>query len=412
MNAYGSSLSYVIEMGNVIGMALQRTGLPVGRLDEHALLKEARRRTGLADFGDDAFYQPLRMLLASYESEAGLTWVGRLAARRDAERLLMNRLRLVDDRKRYPGIATQEIRRPLFIMGLPRTGSTLLHNLLAQDPANRAPLTWEVLDPSPPPADREHDPRIKKVQKLLNRFDRLAPSFKAIHPMGTRQPIECVAIMSHTFISPQFQSTYRIPSYQKWLNSGDLRSVYRFHREFLQHLQWAHARERWVLKAPFHLVGLDALLSVYPDARIVQTHRDPRKVIASVASLDAVLRRAFSHDVDLKAIGAEALSQWSAAVQQGITLRKKYDVASPQFLDVYYSDLVRDPLSTIRNLYRHFEMELSPEAERRMQVYVTQHPKDQHGPHRYSLAQFGLIPEEVSAYFTDYTRVFGVPVES
>lgn len=412
MSAYQSSLSSVIRIANVVGLALQRRGLPVVRLDAQALLEEACRRTGLSDFGDDAFSEPLRLLLASYESEAGLTWVGRLAAKHDTVRLLMNRLRLVEDRKRYPDIATQDIRRPLFIIGLPRTGSTFLHNLLAQDPANRAPLTWEVLDPSPPPTDRDQDPRIKKVQKLLNRFDRLAPSFKTIHPMDARQPIECVAIMSHTFISPQFQSTYRIPSYQKWLHNGDLRSVYRFHREFLQHLQWAYARERWVLKAPFHLVGLEALLSVYPDARIIQTHRDPQKVIASVASLDAVLRRAFSHDVDLRVIGAEALCQWSTAAQQGITLRKKYGVVSPQFLDIYYADLVRDPLGTIRNLYRHIEMELSPEAERRMQTYVTDNPKDTHGQHRYALAQFGLLPEDVNASFKVYTTFFGVQAES
>src|SRR5215510_4237749 len=308
--------SMLIALVNAAGAALRRTGLPLVPLDEQALLDTAMQETGLRDFGADSFYEPLRILLKGYDTEAELSLVGRLAVRYDTLRLLTNRLRLVADRLRYPAIAQQDIRQPWFIVGLPRTGSTLLHNLLAQDPDNRVPSCWEVMFPSPPPARASlaDDPRIASTQQLLNRFDRLAPHFKIVHPISACSPIECVPIMSHTFVSRQFQIMYSVPSYQRWLTDQDWRPVYEFHRQFLQHLQWCCPAERWVLKAPSHLFALDALLATYPGARIIQTHRHPLPAVASVASMDTALRRVFSHRVNLKETGTEALQQWACGV--------------------------------------------------------------------------------------------------
>jgi hypothetical protein len=398
----------LIDLFNIAGAALRRAGLPLVRLDEQELLDTAFQETGLRDFGDGSFHEPLRVLLKAYETEAKLTLVGRLAARRDTLRLLANRLRLVEDRKRYPGIAQQDIRRPLFIVGLPRTGSTLLHNLLAQDPSNRVPLCWEVMFPSPPPARASFadDPRIAVTEKLLSRFDRLAPHFKIIHPTSACSPMECLAIMSCTFASPQFQSMYSVPSYERWLTDQDWRPVYEFHRKFLQHLQWRCPAERWVLKAPSHLFALEALLAVYPDAHIVQTHRHPLQVVASVASLDAALRRAFSHRINLKEIGADALHQWAWGVESAMQVRHSDHAARSRFFDVYYTDLVREPIATVQRIYAHFGLPFTDELATRMQRYLAEHPKDQYGVHRYSPAQFGLNPDAVATAFRAYLSRF------
>jgi hypothetical protein len=397
--------SWLIALVNAAGATLRHAGLPLVPLNELLLLDKAMQDTGLRDFGEDSFREPLRMLLQAYDTEAELTLVGRLAVRHDTLRLLTNRLRLVADRQRYPAIAQQAIRQPWFIVGLPRSGSTLLHNLLAQDPDNRVPLCWEVMFPSPPPARASlaRDPRMAAAQQLLNRFDRLAPHFKRIHPMRAGWPIECVAIMSHTFVSHQFLSTYTVPSYQKWLAAQDWRPIYAFHRQFLQHLQWRCPAVRWVLKAPSHLFALEALLAIYPDARIIQTHRHPLPVVASQASMDAVLRRAFSHRIDLQALGPEAVREWADGVERAIKVR--YGNPS-RFSDVYYTDLVREPMATVRQIYAAAGLRLTDEVEARMRGFLAAYPKDQYGVHRYSAAQFGLTPEAVVTAFRAYLAQF------
>src|SRR5262249_30383522 len=193
-------------------------------------------------------------------------------------------------------------------------------------------------------------------QPLLNRFGRLAPPVKRIHPMHACWPIECVAIMSHTFVSHQFPSTYYVPSYQRWLASQDWRPIYAFHRQFLQHLQWRCSAARWVLKSPSHLFALEALLAVYPDARIIQTHRHPLQVMASQASMDAGLRRAFGHRIDLQEIGTEVLREWASGVEGAMKVRH----GDPsRFCDIYYTDFARDPMATVRRIYAAFGMRLT-----------------------------------------------------
>ncbi len=271
-----------IRATNVVGSMLSGMGFRLVSLDERDLLDAARRATGLEDFGDDDFREPFRRLLAGLETEADLTLVGRIAAHRDLTGLLVNRLRLEEDRTRHPEIASRPIAAPIFIVGLPRSGSTLLHHLLGQDPDTRVPQAWEVMYPSPPPtrAAYETDPRIERAARQLRWLDWLAPDFKAIHPVGARLPLECIAIMSASFRSTRFQTTYNVPSYEAWLAGEDMRPAYAFHRRFLQHLQWRAPGVRWVLKAPAHVFSFDALLDTYPDARIVHTHRDP---VTSVA---------------------------------------------------------------------------------------------------------------------------------
>jgi hypothetical protein len=242
-------------------------------------------------------------------------------------------------------------------------------------------------------------------------LDWLAPDFQRIHAVGARLPQECVAIMSHVFRSPQFATTFHVPAYEAWIDQADHRPAYHFHRRFLQHLQWRGAGSQWVLKSPAHLAGLDAILATYPDAGIIHTHRDPLVAIASLASLRTVLHRAFSHAVDPRQIGRATTDYWAEVLLQAIQFRQTHPAAQDRFYDVYYSELMRDPLGTVEGLYRHFGLALTPAAAGRMRQYLAAHPRQQYGAHRYSLAQFGLRPVEEAARYQAYRDHFGIPPE-
>ena len=384
-------------------------------LDEKILLGKACKRVGLDDFGDDSFLEPLRLLLNSYETEAELNFIGRICVQNDILRLLGNRLRLVEDRKRFPEIAAEIIRRPLFITGLPRSGTTFLHALLAQDPAHRAPQVWEVMYPSPPPEKGSYDSdrRIAKTQLQLKSIDFLMPDFKAVHLIDARLPQECIAITNHDFRSHVFESMYFVPSYRTWYDGQDKRPAYEFHRRFLQHLQWRCPGKGWVLKAPSHLLGLRALFQVYPDAAIVLTHRDPLKVLPSCASFTEVLRGAFTDHIDKRVLGHEVMSRWEEGARLAIECRQgKNGLPGERFFDVHYSELVRSPISVVRRLYRHFDLELTDRAEQAMRRFAAENPKDKGGVHRYSLEEFGLNPEVEKRRFQFYLDSLGIEPET
>ena len=409
-----TALRAAIRATNRMGSVLSRAGLPTIALDGQRLLDAARRATRLEDFGDDAFREPLRLLLRGLETEARLTLLGRIVARQDMVGLLVNRLRLQDDWERNPAIGAEEIRRPIFIVGLPRTGSTLLHHLLAEDPGSRVAQAWEVMCPSPPPTREryETDPRIARAARQLRWLDTLTPDFKAIHSVGAQLALECIAIMSSSFLCWRFNTMYRVPTYQDWLEGQDLRPAYRFHRRFLQQLQWRAPASRWVLKAPSHMLAFDALLETYPDAQIVQTHRDPLTVLASAASLTAVLYGAFTDEPDLAEIGREVSRRWTIGIERALQFRGSGRVAADRFLDVHYHDLIRDPMATVRRIYGHLGIPLTGDAEARMRRFLAENPKDKHGPHRYSLETFGLDADDLACRFKGYREHFGIPSES
>jgi hypothetical protein len=409
-----AALRAVVTMTNSVGSVLERARLPLVSFEEESVLAAARRAAGVDDFGDESFREPLREVLRGLEREARLTLVGRIAARQDVIGLLVTRLRMRQDRLRHPAIAAEKVEKPLFIVGLPRTGSTLLHHLLAQDPESRVAQAWEVMSPSPPPEAARYatDPRIERAARQLAWFDALAPDFKTIHPLGAQLALECIAIMSPTFLSPRFHTTYHVPTYQDWLERQDLRPAYRFHREFLQQLQWRTPGARWVLKAPAHLFAFDALLEIYPDARIVQTHRDPVTVLASVASLTAVLQRAFTDTLDALEIGHEVSRRWTNGLDRAMQLRRSGRVPADRFLDVHYHEMLRDPMGVVERLYAHFDMPLSANAAAAMRAHLDQNPKDKHGAHRYSAEAFGLDTDDLTRRFKAYREYFGVPSEA
>ena len=408
------TLPVVLRTFNAAGAVLRRAGLPVVRLDATALLATAARRTRLDDFGDERFRDALARLLASFEHEASLTTFGRVLVRRDLLRTLENRLHLTAAYRTHPEIGAGAIHAPLFIVGLPRTGTSILHELFAEDPAVRVPMSWEVIHPWPPPeaATFETDPRIAKVDAHLAGIDRVLPDFKRIHPMGARLPQECVALMAHDFATMIHHTTHRVPSYQAWLESTDLEWVYASHRRQLQYLQWKAPAQQWVLKSPGHLWSLDALLDAYPDARVVQTHRDPLKVVASLTSLVTVLRSLASDAIDPLEIAEDWTSRLARGLEAAMRVRTERTAANARIFDVHFAALMADPIAMVRRIYDHFAMRLSDEAEGRMRRFLSANPADKHGAHRYTLAASGLDLATERRRHAAYQTRFGIADEA
>ena len=397
---------------NMVGR-LADDGRRIVSLDRETLLEKCRRLTGLTDFGGDAFLTPLDVLLRSFEEDAKLNLVGRITVQREMMRLLCNRLCIQRDRTLFPMIAKERIRQPIVITGLPRSGTTFLHGLLAQDPCCRAPQVWEVMHPSPPPqcGSYRSDPRINLTRKELSFIDVLMPDFRKCHCIEARLPQECIAITDHSFLSYLFESMYYVTSYRQWHDAQDKRPAYRYHRQFLQNLQWNCPGSHWVLKAPSHMMALDALLDVYPDARIVMTHRDPLKVLPSCASFAHVLRAPFTGEIDRFELGAEVSRRWADSAAAATRLRSRQKGVRGRFYDVSYPELVRDPMGVVRGICSCFDRELTREAQDAMRLFIMQQPKDKNGVHSYSLQQFGLDPDEEREKFNGYSNYFGVTPE-
>jgi hypothetical protein len=377
------------------------------------LMDAASRATGLGDFGDAYFREPLAILLESLETEAMLSPLGRYMARSEILRSLRNRLYMVDARRQHPQIAQGAIRRPLFILGLPRTGTSILHELFAQDPSNRVPMTWEVMNVWPPPerASYGSDPRIRESERHLAGIDRLLPRFKRMHPMGALLPQECVALMCHDFASLQYHTTYKVPTYQRWLDAQDGRSVYRSHRHQLQYLQWKCPAEQWVLKSPGHLWMLDALLDEYPDAVIVQTHRDPLKVIASLVSLITTLRGLSSRQVDPIEIAHDWTQRLARGLDCAMRTRQHRRLPRERVFDMHFHELLKDEVAMVRRIYAHFGRELPDDAAERMRRFLAGHSRDQRGRHRYAFSDTGLYAGDERQRFARYQEYFEVPSE-
>jgi hypothetical protein len=405
---------FAMRVLNRAGGALARSGLALPRLDEERLLARARRQARLDDFGPATFRPGLRRLIESLAQDAALNQVGRLSARQQILELLVHRLRLAEHRRRHPEIADEKVERPLFILGLPRSGTSLLHALLAADPAHRAPLMWEVDDPCPPPeaSTSATDPRIERCERRFAQVRSLAPGFQAIHPLGARVPQECIAFTALEFLSLRFEMSFDVHGYQAWLLRQDMRPAYACHRRFLQHLQSRVPTGRWVLKSPGHLGPIEALFAEYPDALVVQTHRDPLKVIPSVASLEYTMRCAGSDAVDAAAVGAQQLVLWPALLEQGIAARERHPEWAERFVDVHYREIAADPIACAQRIYARFGLPWTAEGEAAMRGYLAAHPRDEFGAHRYSLEMFGLDAAAVARRFGRYSERFGVEAEA
>jgi hypothetical protein len=390
---------------------LERLGLAKSRLDEASLLAAARRETALDDFGDESFREPLRRLLGSLEAEAQLHPLGRLLLRQTLVRLLVNRLRLEALFARHPEIGAADVEAPVFVVGLQRTGTTLLHRLLTCVPALRPLLSWEALNPAPfpgAPGSAGRDPRMRLAETAERGLRYLAPEFFAIHPVEAHAPEEDVLLLDLSLASPTADATLRVPTYSAWFEATDARPAYRTFRRAVQLLLWQR-RGRWLGKTPHHLEHLDVLLEVFPGAKVVHTHRDPVRVVASFCSMMAHGRAVFSDRVDPLEVGAKLGEKAVRAVTRAMAVR---DAARPgAFLDVAYADLVADPLKQGRRVCDFLDLPISPETEASMRRYVALNPQNRRGVHRYRLEDFGLDRAALERRFEPYRSRFGVATE-
>jgi hypothetical protein len=406
-------LPLLVRTANALARPVARA-LPQLSLAPERLVREARQRTGLSDFGDDdAWRSGLATFCAALESEAELTPLGRTIARGSVLSALENRLHMTDWRRRHPEIDAERVEKPVIVIGMGRTGTTILHDLLARDPNNRVPLSWEVETPCPPPerASFATDARIAATDARLARTDTLVPGLKSMHPMGALLPQECVSMLSTELASVAFQLLYRVPSYSRWLHEeADLAAVYRGHRRWLQLLQW-RCPGRWVLKSPCHLWHLRALVAAYPDALLVQTHRDPLKVLSSLTSLATTLRKLASDAIDPHAIARE-WSHWNAvAYEHAVRARTEGWIDPQRVLDLHFTDFVGDPFATLERLYAFAGLDFTPEAQRLMRSYWEAHPADEHGKHAHRFSDTGLDERSEREKVKRYVEHFGVREE-
>lgn len=399
---------HTINTGIQAGRLLNHFGLNGPKFSSARLLNIAQELAVFDRWGEPDPHEPLEVLCQDLEADANLHLPGRIATRFDLLRLLKHRLGIEKSIANNPAIAQQTIQKPIIVVGLPRTGTTMLHSLLARDIQHRAPLTWETMNPLQATQENrsQHEASKRKVSAQLAWLDGLAPNFHRIHAVAAELPQECVVITAHSLHSYQFQTTHLVPGYQHWLHQQDRVIAYRYHRRFLQHLQWQTPDRRWVLKAPAHLFGLSELLQVYPDACIIQTHREPTQVMSSLASLTINLRRAFSHHQSAHQIGPEVTQRWSQALELALQARDQQQVPASRIFDVDYHQFIADPLAMLRKIYSHFELDLPLATEARMRNWLDKNPKHRHGKHQHVLSDYGLHAERINQHFDAYRQRF------
>jgi hypothetical protein len=347
-------------------------------------------------------------LLEACDAEADLSLLGIRALRVDVLRFLRNLLRFEEFEAACPSVLSRPIQAPLFITGMPRSGTTFLHRLILQDPSTIAPRLFQLVYPHASRAGRfETALRRRWVGLQLAVFRMLSPEFNALHPVAVDAPEECTDITAHVFQSLRFESTYRVPSYSGWLQRHGLLHAYRFHRRFLQHLDADLPGRRWILKSPDHVFALDDIRKVYPDARLVFIHRDPVRVLASVARLTEVLRRPFARSVDRVEVGRDVSASWVDGAQRMSAL----SAGDNSVLHLHYQQIIRSPLDAVRAVYLHCNLVLTDEAEAHMRRWLGTSVNVSRPWREYSLAEFGLDPHLLRERFARYTDSFGIEIE-
>ncbi len=373
------------------------------------LVAAAREATGLETFDSDSYREGLEVFLGDINAgEPPESAIERV--RQTTIQILANRLKVADYHRQRPELAQRPIERPVFVFGIPRTGTTLLSNLLAADPARRSPLTWEIDDPVPPATSDTltTDPRALARLEMEKQMLAANPDMGKYYRNSAIYPNECVFFMAHDFKTLMLESRCRMLQYRDWLFDVDMTSAYEYHKYFLQVLQ-ADAPGTWNLKMPSHALFLETLLKVYPDARLVWTHRDPLTALGSFCSIISLSHRAFTQGTTPEWIGENCLWQAQQHADRIMDFREKF--GHDRVIDVHYSDLTSHPMGTMRTLYGALGDDFDDAAEAGMSTWLADNPQNKFGRHEYRLGEFGLSPEQVETAFERYLGAYDVARE-
>ena len=375
-------------------------------LTSAALMAEASAATGLSDFGDPSFRSGLDRLLDSVARESSLSKSGAPAFRAMLVKRLSNRLAIEEWYRRHPEIEAEVIRDPVFIVGLPRTGSTALGHMLALDPATRSLRAWEAASPCPPPEleNALTDPRIAENAAREEAFEAIAPGVREALPRNPSAPAECFTLLELSFASSAESGFVRCHDFHHWITKEGREEVYagyRYHRRVLKLLQWRHPARRWVLRSPTHSYAINALSTAYPDARFIMTHRDPAKVLPSNCFLIAEVRKLFLEERHVDELAEEWICNATLGQQRLLEFRSR--VGDDRFIDVSHREQIADPIATVRKVYAGLGWTFDEEAERRITAWRKAHPKGNHGS---DAKTFGVNEALVNDLFSSYRSRF------
>ncbi|HSG67228.1 MAG TPA: sulfotransferase [Bacteroidales bacterium] len=398
----------MLNVINGTGYALRRLNMDPFKIDADAIIIKAKKKAGFNGSIPKA-EEGLRKLTDSILKDGHPNPFGALAVKGLLGRILFGRYKIEQEMARNPWIEDQEIREPVFIIGMPRTGTTILHAILHKDPAHRAPLAWECLLPYPAatPDTFTDNEQLRTIEKEFNQLFKLVPDFRKKHYMEADSPQECLGITAFDFNSFQFSAQLYLKSYMDWFsNDSDMLGTMRFHKRFLQYLQSGGVKgERWLLKSPVHLRRLPEIFEVYPDARIIMTHRGPADIVSSTASLISSVRTLYSDNEDPNITGREQAELWSDYFNRFIDSRSKLD-KEDQIIDLRFDHFVEDQIGTIEKIYKRFDWELSDVARSNFIGFLADNPRNKHGRHEYSLKDFGLHENEVNEKFRKYMEFY------
>jgi hypothetical protein len=401
-----------LKVLNRVGARLARMGLERPSLTPASVVAAAVKQAGSADLGSDSYREPLEVFLASCRREAELTTFGRILITKMLAAALANRIELHRWSLAHPAVLEERIDSPWIIVGLPRTGTSVLSMLLGLDPMARPLRQWEAAHLIPPPTleGAEEDPRIAQTAKELDGLMKLNPPLRAMHPFGATLAQECVSLFMYDVRTLALETQAHVPTYARWLEGADMAPAYAQHKRALQALQSAQPTERWILKTPNHLWHLEALLAAYPDARIVWTHRDPGPVVTSLASLANAGQRPLTGRADPRPTAEE----WKRKCAFALGSALAFDQASGDgwCQHLHYDALMADPVEAVRDLYHRFGDEVSDLHARRMATFLEQRPQDAFGHHRYDPSDFGWTYPGLADEFADYTSRYQVAPEA
>jgi hypothetical protein len=388
-------------------MAMQSSGAVQNRPTARQLVDEALSRVALDSHDVAGVWPGLEALADSLVRETGLTSDGFQRARDGIDDSLRRLASIRADRRLHPEIAQVQIAPQVFILGMPRCGTSILHALLASDPQFRAPLMWEVAAPSPPPeaATFDTDPRATAFDDYVRAaFAGEWQDVLKAHPIGARVPQECGMMLETAFRSANPAMLFRVPSFFEWFLDTDTSYGYEVHRAWLQQLQWRNPRERWVLKVQEHMYHMPELVAAYPQAVVIQPHRDPVTVIASISRLIQVIRSNSFAVQDPAALGREMLRLWN----HGLVRSMEYRAAHPELkvYDLSYRDLAADPVKAVRAIYAHFGIDFRSESEAGIRRWLAENPADKHGRHTYKLEDYGLTQRDVREVYGPYMEEY------